>query len=605
MAEQRIAPGPRIAPIPIPQRRVDPMDGVNDLIDAVDGMQERSRQVDQQVAASEARMQDRQRDADNAALSADRGAEFARMQSRITLETEKLRAQGLDGYEDKVRELVDREVRTFDAGFGNNQEVRQRYVPNMADLAARAETGAGLWAMGERAKTGAVQYDGMVKEQGNALTLSPTPKDYAAAMALASTTLDAQKLPPSARDQAWKQTVQSLTGNYIDGLLATGQADQASALLEAGFFNDKVADVDQVRARIGNAREAAAREVELGASRARQDAKDNADLLKAKIDAGIVPTTAEIGAVRAQATAAGLKPDDLFDLALTERQVAINRSYQGKDVMLLLRDRDVLAAKVASGTASEGEQVAMRQLDKLIDTREKETASRYKGLLAQGPQGRAQIVNEIQRLPADARFSQAERVEAGLGYVAGLPTPEARAAALNGRAERKANAKLTPPKEVDATFRATMGKAMIGMNGPALNGVREVAADLYAHAHRAAGGDETFNPGLYRNALNVALGRTRRRDGTPQGGIGAYGDAQVILPDNHSQDEFAAMIARAPFAKATYDGKTAVSKADVLRRYVPVYAGELPDGRTRYRFVDAGGRELRGAGNLPYVLEIR
>ena len=149
-----------------------------------------------------------------------------------------------------------------------------------------------------------------------------------------------------------------------------------------------------------------------------------------------------------------------------------------------------------------------------------------------------------------------------------------------------------------------MGQATLGIGGPTLSGIRELAADIYAHAHRQAGGDEKFNPGLYRNALNVALGRTRRRDGSYQGGIGQYGDRQVILPDGKTQDEFTRDIARAPYEEATYDGSTPFQKADLGRRYFPVYLGETPQGQARYRIVSDGGHELQRKGGGRFVLVI-
>lgn len=604
MAEQRIAAGPRIAPIPVPQQRTSLLEGADDLIEATEGALRVRDETDRRIAESEARIEERQREEEDAALSAAQGAAFARMQSDIALETEKLRDQGVDGFEDRVRQMVDEKVRQFDAGFGFNEQVRRRFLPNMADLAGRAETSAGLWAIGERAKLGAQQVDGMVREQANALSLSPTPRDYSAAIALTRTALEGQHLPEGVFAKAWSSAVENLTESYVDGLLATGQAAQARALLDAGFFNDKLSDVDRVRSRIGNAEQAVVREAELAQSRARQDANDAADLLRKKVAAGIVPTSAEMAAVRRQAQAAGVKPDDLFDIALLEQQVAVNRNYQGKDISILLRDRSFLDAKVAAGKASEGEQVWAHQLHGLIDAREKETAARYKGLLAQGAAGRVQIVNELQRLPADARFSQAEKVERGLGFVAGLPDADTRAAALNGRQERKANPKLVPPKDLDATFAAAIGGASLGWQGAALNGVRDVAADLYADAVRRTGKGDTFDPKLYQHYLNVALGGSQRRDGTMQGGIGTYGGRKVILPDTKTQDEFAAIVARNPLTMATYDGKTPVQKRDVQRRFTPVYYGELPDGRTRYRFVDKDGRELKGKGGGTYVIEI-
>jgi hypothetical protein len=604
MAEQRIAPGPRLSPIPIPQQRVSMLEGASDLIEAAQGVDRLRRDTDERIAASEARIEERRRDEEDASLSAQQGAAFAAMQSRITLETEKLRSQGVDGFEDKVQQLVDTELRQFDAGFGTNQRVRQRFMPNMGDLSGRAASSAGLWAIGERAKLGAAQVDGMVKEQGNALSLSPDDGSYTASIGLLRATLKGQKLSDSQYQTAFRAGVEQLTGSYVDGLLAKGEMAKAKALLDAGFFNDKLPDVDRVRARITNAEEAAARQVELAQSRARQAVNDEASALQKKVAAGIVPTSAEIAAVRQRAQAVGLKPDDLIDIALLEQRVAINRTYQGQDISVLLHDRDALSAKMAAGKASESEQVTVKQLGDLIDTREKETAARYKSLLGQGAAGRAQIVNELQRLPAADRFRQAERIEGGLGFVAGLPTADARAAAINGRQERKNNPALAPAKEVDAAFRSTMGTATLGIQGSALNGIRDLAADLYAHAHRQAGGGDEFNPGLYRNSLNIALGRTRRGDGTPQGGIGAYGGKQVILPDNKTQDEFSRDIARAPYDGATYDGRTPFQKADLGRRYFPVYLGENEKGQARYRIVSAGGHELQRQGGGAFVLVI-
>lgn len=607
MAEQRIAQPYQASPIPIPRDRPSVFaDGFDVLADTATKIAAADRQTDRQVADIDHRIAlDRQQEGD-AALAASQGAAFAEMQSRVTVQLAELQQRtGGVGHEAEARRIIEDGVRGFNSGFGNNDRVRQRFLPNIAHFQGQAESRETLWAMDTRQKAIGAQFDQMAQAQANAISLDGSIDSYTGAVALARTTLDASTLPPELRSTALRSTVERFTGAFVDARLARGDAAGIKSLLEAGFFNDKVKDVDVIRRQVGAAEDAAQRETELATGRARQEVQDQANLIEAKLKAGIVPTSQEIETVRAAGQAIGLKPTEIFNLQEIESRVAINRHYAGADMMTLLRDQGALNSKVVAGTATQGEQLAARQMDDLVAARQKEQAAKYKGLLGQGTPGRVAIVSDLQKLPADARYAQGEQVEPGLGLVANLPTAAGREAALAGREFRRADPKITPPKDVDTAFKAAMGRASLGWNGAALNGVREIAADLYANAAKRTGHGETFDAGLYRNTLQGALGRTRRADGVLVGGLGRWGEQSVILPATRTQDEFTGLLQRHDFGEATYGNGVAARRNDVLRRYMPVYVGELANGFTRYRFVDAGGRELTSKRGGTYFIEVR
>lgn len=611
MAEQRIAPGPRLSPIPIPQQRVSMLEGASDLIEAAQGADRLRRDTDERIAASEARIAERQRDADDDALYIDRAVALEEGKGKLSAELQTLRQANPGGgavYHAKAGEAIRRWRDDFMATIGNNDRVRQRIWQTVGTVAARVDANEQAWSIEESSRLQGQQFLSMVSQQSNDIrTADGDPLQlYASARARALETLgNIRSMDESGKAKIRPQIEAQLLDGLRERMDASGRNAEMRTLLESGFFNDKIEDVGTELRKVENAERAATIVAQQREAAIRADAKKQLDTLSAQIDEGATPTDAEMRAARSAAQAAGVDGDDLARFDGRAAAVSINRQYSALPLESLYGVREQVRNNPPA--TPEG-QMAAKQLDGLIVRREKETAARYKGLLGQGAAGRAQIVSELQRLPAEGRFSQAERIEPGLGYVAALREPATRAAVLNGREERKANPKLAPADQVSATFKATMGRAMLGISGAALNGVMNVTADLYTHAHRQAGGGEDFNPGLLRNSLNAVLGRTRRADGTPQGGLGSYGrDAdgkewQVALPDNKTQDEFSRDIARASYEGATYDGRTPFQKSDLGRRYFPVYLGENERGQARYRFVSAGGHELQRQGGGTFTL---
>lgn len=610
--EPRIADGPRISGIPIPDPRAAQSgfgEGLGEFAETMAAADRQTRQVDEQIAASQHRIALREQEEQDASLTADRAAEFARMQARVAVRTEELRQEagrGGQGHEPAIRQYVDEELRNFNAGFANNDRVRQRFIPNMAEFGARTESRETLWVMDERAKSQAQDLDELYTTSANALQLDPTPENYTSGLSLIRTTLDGMGMSESQSNAAWKKIVGGYTETLIDGMFQRGEHDNVKALAESGFFNDKLdpETLDRTRNRVGIEEKAAVIEAEQAASRARQAVQDQADLLAAKVKAGINPEAAEVASVRNAAVAAGLKPDDVFNLSLMEAKMTWNRTYGSMPMLDKLRTQSALQGKIAAGNASETEQALTAHLNDMIDAEQDREAERFKGLLGQGIQGRVAITAQLQQLPPAARFQQAEKVEAGLGFIANLPTDNLRQRALVGRDERKADKTLVPDKALDENFRKMVGRSGRFFGGPTMAGLREVAADIYAY-HAAQKGFDDFNPVWYREALNAAMGQQRRVDGSLQGGIGAWRTQPVMLPDNKTQEEFEQILARSPFGDARSASGAAVDKDYILKRLAPVYAGETEDGRTMYRFVDESGAQLLHKDGGPYLMLVR
>lgn len=612
--EQRIAAPARVASIPVPDGRAGAAiaEGVADLARTAGAVSEQGRHTDDAIAASQHRMALREQENQDAILAGQQASALARLNGELTVELQGLRdgsAPGAVGHVEAARKLIAEKTRQFDEGFGGNERVRRQFVDNIAQVAARAETAETLWGMDSSAKYQANSIESMKAEQVNGFYRDPSPAAFAQAVALGRKAIGLIATDGTTRVAAEQGYLADVAQGWIDANLTHGKHAQVKVLLDKGFF-DGLIDTKVARRQVTLAEEGAARERDLAQSRARAAVTEQVSLIRARIDAGINPDPAEIRQVRAAAGAAGLKPDDMFDLALMETKQTINRQYQGRDVMVLIHDRGVLSAKIAAGTASDGEQVAYQHMGSMIDARQKEQAVRYKPLLAQGTSGRQQILREIGRLPPSARFAQAEGVEEGLGYVAILPSPEAQARALQGKLELKANPKLLPkaPGDGKDTPSRSVFKQVVGASGRLRPGtdlaaIEELANHIYAdRAARSFG--ETFSARAYEQAVRAAFGGTQRRDGAMIGGLGRYRGAAVILPQNKTEDEFARGVARFGFPNATYDGRTVASKSDIVKRFMPVYFGEADDGRTLYKFMDSGSRYLKNAKGGDYVMDI-
>lgn len=387
-----------------------------------------------------------------------------------------------------------------------------------------------------------------------------------------------------------RSLVTAIDGGAFNDVL---NGEQISVLRHRGVAGVRVLEQQAEAEAAQRERDAAA------AERERQHAaQESIRAIDAKVSAGIVPTAAEIGNATVQARQAGLEPAELINLQAVGVRSAINRTYGAADGDQLRRARDG-----AFASASENDQIARGQLDKLIDKADSAEAERIKGLMGQGVPGMVQALAQI-RGSGERRHDVAEKLGEGLGYVAGLDAAAQRYT-LEGKELLKARPKdFGSEDQARARLDARMGElraSLGGMYGPMLDNARQIMA-VVRNSKGATGYDEADMD----LAIKWATGGSTRRDGAMQGGLGRVRGKPVLLPDWMTAEEFDTVVSRADFSGARYaDRSAAGTGAQVAQALRPEWAGEDQDGNPFYRFVDRGGQPLRQQGGGEFRLRFR
>lgn len=596
--QPRIASPARISRIPMPQSGPSPLaDALGVAAQTATAMDQVERQADQQVSAIDHQLAlKEQEEADNAMIVA-QSAEFAKAQSRIDLKLGELRqsakAWGI-GHTAAAKQIIDEEVKTFDAAFGQNERVRQRFTANVVKVAASYETRETLYEKDLFAKAQGDAAETFLSETENALYLDPDPKKIEERMALWRTSTDALAMDENVRNAVRKKGETRIFGSFLEGLYAKGDYDAADALIKSGKLNGVVDDVEPFLRRGEAGRRAAQVAAEQAASDARESARASIRALEEKIKIGVNPSPKEIAAVRASAVAAGLPEADIIGLDGLGIQMGLNRDYgEAQDPTGAKAAAAVarIGAKIAAGTASEAEQVAYAHLKGVADERGKAFGASLKNAAGQGAQGRLAVLAQLSTLPKAQRFIAAEEVGEGLGFLSLLDdTP--RKYAVEGREARLARKdEFGTDKEVKAAFKKRLGGVAATLGGD-YDDVMGVSWDIYAGMLQSRG-QTGWQPEYFDTAVKIALGATRREDGRLQGGVGRVRGHDVILPGWKTADEFDVSLSRLTFKGAVYANGKPASKADILSNYRPEYYREDSYGQPIYRFIDAAGKPLR------------
>ncbi|WP_298599814.1 hypothetical protein, partial [uncultured Sphingorhabdus sp.] len=316
--------------------------------------------------------------------------------------------------------------------------------------------------------------------------------------------------------------------------------------------------------------------------------------IEEKVKLGINPTDAEIRAARAAGTASGLPEADIIALDGLGIQIGLNRSYSESADPLGINAGAAAARlgdKIATGKASEAEQISYAHLKGIADSRAKAQGSKLKEVAKQGIGGQMKVLAQLQQLPQEQRFAAAEEAKAGLGQLSLLPA-RTQQFALEGREVRAARKdEFGKAEEVKAAFRRRIGEIAPSLGGEYDN-LQGIAWDIYA-AEMNNRGATGWNEAQFEKSVKIAFGARVREDGVFQGGIGRVRGKQVILPDWQTPPEFDAAISKLTFAGAVYGNSQAASKADILANYRPEYYGDDARGLPLYRFISPSGYPLK------------
>jgi len=608
----------RVATDVVPVAQRDPAafdnglaEGAAQIGNALEHVAAVDQHVSREVAASQQRialeLQKRQR----SAQVAQGASAWAEIETGLDADRAALRdssAPGAPDHIEKANTLITDRLKGFLDTLPADPEVRERFEPIVARYGATARHQEDEWARASKAKFEGQNVESWADTTGNGLITTPTPEKLQQAFQATDLLVGALDIPGTAKAAIIAQKKRAFSQAFLDGRLQAGDWKGARALLDAGQFDAYLDPKEKTNylQRTENAADQAAREAELAQSRVRDDARDAIKTVEAKVEAGVVPSAAELRATRQAATAAGLDPQDIVKLDALDVKVDVNRSYspmigQPGGADRIRRDRDLLAGRIMSGKASERDQMAKAQLDKLVETADKAEAEQLKTVAGQGPQGELQALSMLTG-SADGRYSKAEKIKPGLGLMA-LLAPNARKAAIEGDALRKGRGDdFGKEEQIRQQVNAQLGPVAneIGL----YPSVVKAAGDIMA-SFRVMHGGTGIDPDDLKKGLKLATGGSVRPDGRVQGGLGRVRGHPVLLPDWLTDSEFDAALSRQDFSNAVYANGSPVSKDDILARYRPKFAGDDAQGNARYHFVDPAGNLLGDKGNSPVVLTFK
>tara|TARA_B100000378_G_scaffold182638_1_gene147735 strand:- start:256 stop:2118 length:1863 start_codon:yes stop_codon:yes gene_type:complete len=571
----------------------------------------RDRATKEQVTEIDHRIAMAAQDREDRDLTVRKGAEWIALQAEVSSAVEAARQEADrygDGHSDTVRKLLDEKLRAFDTSMVGNERVRQQFRQSIVREAAQIELREQAWQRQRNQEAQGEDFEVSVGTLANRLTRTDPAnagEEFAKAMADVDTMIGAGAFDDAAAATMKRKAATKLALGMNDGLFAAGQPQMVRALIDQGFYDSLELDTSKLGDQVAGEQRALDIAAEQEAEAKRIEARNAIDAIEAKIAIGINPTQAEFDAARAAGQAAGLPADELIAFDGLNVQIGLNRQFSeandpsGAAAAQVVRQ---LAPKVASGTASEQEQVAYAHLQGVAETRAKAAGARYREMAGQGVQGQQAVLGELARLPRDQRFIAAQEAKDGLGYVAMLPAPAQRAA-LDGAEVRKARPKDFGEKdEVTKAFRSATGD-FAGTLGGSYDDLMTLAWDIYAGQANAKG-KEGFTREGFAVAIDIAFGGHRSSDGEWRGGVGTFGKHRVILPEWQTSDDFERSVRGLTFDKARYADGSAARKADVIDHYRPEYARDTADGDPVYRMIDATGAPLMSKSGKPYEFHV-
>ncbi len=581
-------------------------EGLTQMGRAIGQVAQDEQQTQDAIAASQHRIALEEQRRKRSRVIADRAGAWAETQVAIESGLDKLKAEtpaGAAGFEDAAGKIVTDQLQTFLTTLGDDPDVRQRFEPIIAGYGANTRLSNERWAVDARTKYEGQRVDDWRTVAGNRLFAAPTGEKLQQSFDETDMFVGGLDVPEAAKPKVVQELKRGFVNNFMDGLFEAGNWEGARKLLGSTTFDAYLKPEEKQRflGQADTAQRVAERQVEIAASEKRDAARDAAKAVGAKIDAGIVPDPQEMRAARTLMIAAGVDDADIIAFDAQTIRVDVNRRYTGVDADRMRRDRDGIEARIRSGKASETEQVMAVQLDKLIDVADKKETDELRGLMANGPSGRQQALARLTGTP-EARYKKAEDLESGLGFVANL-TGNAQAYALEGRETRKARPKdFGEEKDVRAALNRQLGPIASTLGGQ-YAGLLESAWDIMT-AGKARRGQAGFDEGVFGTAVIMATGGRQRPNGVVQGGVQSVRGRPVMLPETMAAGEFDQYVSRRNFGDAVYANGKPASKADVLANYRPEWAGDDPQGRPVYRFVDTVGGVLRNRNGGSLMMRV-
>lgn len=585
--QPRIASSARLAAIPIPNRGPSRIaDGLQVAAQTFGAIDQSNHQTDLQVDAMNHALEMKKQDAADQQLALQQSAAWAQAQSKIErrIADERQTAQvGAVEHTNNAKTIMQEELTAFDAGFGQNERVRQRFTTSIAETSARLETRETLWESDQYAKAQGDAAEKYLSTVGNSLLQNPDLKATEEAMTHWRDVIVANfNGNDDLKAKLLRSGQQQIMGSMIDGRLQAGKFEEVNALIKSGALNDVFDDVEPYMRKVDNERRAAAAAVEAEQVKARDDIRKGIDLVEEMRARGDVPDAAMIEDLYKRGAASGLDPAELYSLRADGFIDSVNRQFgpendpDGGKARAMIK---TLAPKIAAGKANADEEILYKQLTTVLDRQADKFGSSLSKTAATGLGGQMEVLGQIDGMSPDERFTAGQSAGKNLGYVSLVPK-QSRGAVLKGMEDMATpGQKILDIKKADGAFRGRMNSIGIGLSEDGMQSYKQVANGYYAYYAKQQGlSADEFSSQIYESAVRVAFGGERRPgpDGKLAwyGGAGMIGKTPVLLPNHMTDKMFETTIYRQPYNDAYVSGDVKTTKADVLENFVPVWVGK-------------------------------
>ena len=226
----------------------------------------------------------------------------------------------------------------------------------------------------------------------------------------------------------------------------------------------------------------------------------------------------------------------------------------------------------------------------------KDQAAELRSVAATGPNGKAQVAEQLSRFSGPEALTAAAQVDPGdktLASAIRLPA-SLRTQVFEGEALLSKKVVQLPHQKLSERW-GEMGQQALASAPAELQGMAlDVASNLYAfRAARKGLGKDEFDQALWDGVVNEAVSISG------WGGVGRYRGRGLLLPRGMSQPEFEERVRwLPPQPKAYTSDRTPISKADLLYSYIPEATARdgvynwyrVVDGAKRYAIAPGGGK---------------
>ncbi|MGF7151326.1 hypothetical protein FHS96_004989 [Sphingomonas zeicaulis] len=321
---------------------------------------ERVAQLDHQAALIEKENQQR-------AERSDVAVRFATMQGTLQGSVAEMRASapaGAVGHEAAVGKLLDEQTLAFLDGI-TDPEIRQQFQPDVAQLRARVTSGEQAFAIGQRAKAEATNFEALTGQLGANLFTDPSDASLQLALGVTEKQIAAMPLPDDAKNELRRDAREKLTLSAWQGVLQVNPTGALEAI-QKGTFNS-VFNGQQLAAMSAQAQAKIAQieaQQRAAVSQATGEANEADRLVVEQVNDGVA---ADVGELRGRAAAARARGEEglAYDLDRAADKSEVNALYGAATPNEIAQQRNTITG--TKGWEKDPRQVArVTALDTLL-----------------------------------------------------------------------------------------------------------------------------------------------------------------------------------------------------------------------------------------------